>query len=121
MKTGKAYGFLRCSTPKEEIEAELPFIRNLSKTPSELRLSLREGIDNIGDSKLEPIITKARKDAMRYSIKATYAGATNKETADELSVIINQAYQSPLFFDEQFKGKIAYEENGEYVVTEIGK
>lgn len=42
-KNGKAYGFFDCEASKEAIESELPEIRNLVQTPSQLELSLMEG------------------------------------------------------------------------------
>ena len=42
---------------------------------------------------------QAKEEGMRYVLSATYRGATNKKTADELASIMNQAYQSPLYKD----------------------
>lgn len=118
MKQGKAYGIFDCSASKEQIEAELPTVRRLTKIPSKLELSLIEGVDSLRgvDSRLDPIIENAKKAGMRYILEATYPNAINRETADELSAVLNQAYQSPLYQEgEKFRGAIVYEENREYV------
>lgn len=116
MKTGKAYGFFNCRASREEIEAELPAFRDLAQTPSELELSLTEGMDELKRvSDLIPIVKKAEKAGMRYAMEATYPNATNKKTADELSAILNQAYQALYEKGEEFRGEIAYKEKGEYV------
>jgi hypothetical protein len=115
---GKAYGFFDCKASKAEIEAELPTIRELMQTPSALELSLVEGPENVsGDDRLKLIAKAANR--MRYGIEATYRGATNRATADELAMILDQAYQSPLYQEgEQFRGEIVFEENGSYRVRE---
>ncbi len=49
-------------------------------------------------------------------LQATYPNGTNRDTADKVASILNQAHQSPLYeAREPFKGAIVYEENGEYV------
>lgn len=122
MVIGKAYAFFNCNASKREIEAELPEIRNCVKTPSKLELFLTEGVENLNckeDVKLKEVIDYAKKDGMRYAMEAKYAGATNKQTADELASILNQAYQSPLYKDkEQFSGGIVYENKEKYVFRE---
>ena len=142
MKNGIAYGFFDCKASKEEIEAELPTIRDLTETPSKLELTLMEGIDGLkGDSKLRAAYEKAKSNIifsssmsfleriekrqeiegsnLRYIIKATSPNETGKRTADELTGILSQAYQSPLYEEEEyFRGSVFYEENGEYVSRE---
>jgi hypothetical protein len=119
-KEGKAYGFFHCDASKEAIESELPAIRKLVKTPSKLELSLTEGMDNLkGDSKLKALAQEAKQDGINYVLEATYSNASNKQAADEVAGIINQAYQLPLYKKgEQFKGGIAYEDKGNYVFRE---
>lgn len=129
---GKAYAFFNCNASKNEIEAELPTIRKLTQTPNQLEISLTENVNELkGDqnllkfigqnkvypifpSKLKALIVNAQTIKMidlRYVLKAKYPKATNKATADELGMILNQAYQSPLYQDEEpFIGKIVYKE-----------
>ena len=42
---GKAYGFFDCDASIGEIEGKLPLIREVGKVPTELNLSLYEGMD----------------------------------------------------------------------------
>jgi hypothetical protein len=114
---GKAYAFFYCKASKVEIEAELPTIRELVRTPSKLELSLTEGTDNTqGDEKLKALAQEANQAGLNYMLHATYPNATNKKTADEVAAILNQAYQSPLYADkEEFRGDIVYKEKDEYV------
>lgn len=114
---GKAYGFFYCNASKSAIESELPAIRKMVKTPSKLELSLTEGMDNLkGDSKLMALAQEAKQDGINYVLEATYSNASNKQAADEVAGILNQAYQSPLYKNkEQFKGAVVYEDKGEYV------
>jgi hypothetical protein len=122
MTIGKAYAFFDCNASKKEIETELPTIRELVKTPSKLELFLAEGVENLNygeDVKLKEIVNRAKNDGMKYVMEAKYAGATNKQTADEVAGILNQAYQSPLYKDkEQFSGEIVYENKGKYIFRE---
>ena len=112
----KAYGFFNCNASKETIEAELPAIRTLVKTPSELELKLIEGTENLkGDSQLMSLAKEAKDSGIKYVLEATYTGATNKQTANETAAVLNQAYQSPLYKKgEQFCGDIIYKDNGNY-------
>lgn len=114
---GRAYGFFYCGASKQEIETELPTIRELVKTPSQLELSLMEGMDNIkGDKGLTALAQEAKQDGINYMLQATYPNGTNKDTADEVASVLNQACQSPLYkAKEPFKGAIVYEEKGKYV------
>ena len=114
---GEAYGFFYCDASKQEIETELPKIRELVRTPYQLELSLIEGMDNIkGDEKLTALAQEAKQYGINYILKATYPNKTNKDTAAEVAPILNQLYQSPLYeTNAPFKGAIVHEENGEYV------
>ena len=119
-ESGKAYAFFNCSASIEAIEEELPLIRECVRTPSNLELALMEGTDNLkGDPKLLQIAREAKKAGIRYVFDATYQGGTNRQTADELAGILNQAYQSPLYQEgEQFSGEIVFREKGKYLFRE---
>ena len=114
---GKAYAFFDCNASKKEIEAELPTIRKCVKTPSNLELSLTEGVENLkGDNELMTLAKEAKEGGMKYVLEAKYEGSTNKQTADEVAGIMNQAYQTPLYQEgEQFRGAIVYQGIDKYV------
>lgn len=114
-KIGEAYGFFDCNAPKEEIQAELPIIRKIVNSPSQLEISLVRGMDNImGDKRLTALAQEAEQKGRNYMLQATYNG-THKDAADEVASILNQAYQSHLYrAKEKFNGAIAYEEKGKY-------
>jgi hypothetical protein len=116
-KTGKAYAFFDCNASKGEIEQEIPFIRECVKTPNALELSLMEGVDTLtGDSQLLQIAKEAKDAGIKYEMEATYPNESNKKTADELSSVLNQAYQSPLYQQgEPFRGAIFYKHGEKYV------
>ena len=113
---GKAYGFFDCRYSKEAIEEEVPSIRELVNTPSELELSLIEGVENLtGNHKLRPIIRDAQEAGLKYVLEATLPRASNRTTADKLAAILNQAYNTPLYDQRKpFSAAIVYEENGQY-------
>jgi len=131
---GRAYAFFDCRASKEQIEAELPTIRQCVKTPSKLELSLTEGVCKfmgtsilgrkalVGrpiDTQLRDVAKEAKDSGMRYVLEAKYEGATNKQTADEVASVMNQAYQSPLYQKgEQFRGEVVYNERGKYIFRE---
>ena len=116
-KVGKAYGFFYCNASKQEVETELPTIRKLVKTPSQLELSLIEGMDNIrGNERLTALAQEAKQDGINYMLQASYPNGTNRDTADEVASILSQAYQSPLYkTNAPFNGAIVYEEKGKYI------
>jgi hypothetical protein len=133
-KIGKAYAFFYCKASKKQIEAEIPPIRECVRTPSKLELSLTEGVYKfmgtrilgrkalVGepiDTQLRDIAKEAKESGMRYVLEAKYEGATNEQTADELSSILNQVYQSPLYQEgEEFRGGIVYQDMGKYIFRE---
>jgi len=70
-----------------------------------------------GDEKLIAIAQEAKQNSINYALQATHPSGTNKDTADEVASILNQAYQSPLYeANAEFFGKIFYEEKGDYVL-----
>ncbi len=68
---GRAYGFFYCRASKLEIEAELPTIREMIRTPPSLELFLIEGMDNVkGDERLTAIAQEAKQDGINYLLQA---------------------------------------------------
>jgi hypothetical protein len=121
---GKAYGFFDCRASKEEIETELPAIRESTKVPAELRLSLYEGMDGFmndikDDPELVDLTKRAETAGMRYVLDATLPCAGNETTADEVAAVLIQVYQTPFFRNrEEFRGEIAYKQDGKYLFRE---
>ena len=119
--SGEAYAFFDCMASKEKIEGELQPIRIVTKSPSQLELSLTEGInpESFDHPELVEIAQDAKGAGIRYVMKAGCGNASNKTIADELAIILNQAYQSPLYENgEEFRGGIFYEDKGHYVARE---
>lgn len=117
---GQAYAFFDCTTSKREIEGEIPTIRDLTQVPNELELHLTEGTTSFREEgELKQLMGEAREAGMRYVMKAQYPTATNRQAADELAAVLNQAYQSPLFRKgEPFRGAIFYNDQNRYVARE---
>lgn len=113
--TGKAYAFFNCSASKEEIEAELPTIREYARTPEELDLSLVEGMNNLesrakqrNDTKLLSLAQGAGRAGRRYCLEGTYPNSDNLSTATELKDVLNTAYASDLFPEGKFHREVLY-------------
>ncbi len=120
-KVGEAYAFFDCEASKKDIEKVLPSIRKAVRTPSQLELSLIEGINpgSFDDAELTSIAQEAKDAGIKYLMQAKYCNATNHQTADELAPILNQAYQSQLYQEgEQFRGAIFYKEGGRFLTRE---
>lgn len=108
---GEAYTFFDCKASREEIEKELPTIRQISNTPDELELYLTQEInpDNFRHPELREVAKQAKKAGIKYSIKANYVNATNEKTASELTDIMRNAYASPLYAKgEDFRCRVLY-------------
>jgi hypothetical protein len=118
--TGKAYAFFNCNRKVEDIEAELPTIRRLVKTPKNLELTLIDGTENLkGDKELMALANEARSQGIRYLLQAKAPKLDNKHTAYALTRILNQAYQSPLYEDrEAFSGAVVYRDRSKYKFME---
>ena len=115
---GRAYAFFNCRTVIDEIRQELPVIRKRVETPVRLRLTLEELSSESAKREgptLREILTQARQSGIRYFMEARSPGQDNKATAVELSAILNQIYQTPLYEDgEEFTGAVVYKERGAY-------
>ena len=116
---GKAYAFFNCNASREQIEAELPKIRHVTRTPSKLELTLFDKAEVFNIFKQEKgikAIAKETQEAGRqYILQAKYPGKSNPETADQVAGILNQAYQSPLYQEgESFIRDILYKHKGQY-------
>jgi hypothetical protein len=125
---GEAYAFFDCNATMAQITQEIPTIRNLVSTPRRLKLYLTERTLSVIsphslDHELLEIALEAL-DAKRANIRYVLAARslpnmTNRQTADELATILNQAYQSPLYQEgEEFRGEIVFEERGRYIFRE---
>ena len=120
-QVGEAYAFFNCEASRPEIEREIVDIRRVIGTPNQLELTLTEGINqkSFKHPELREIAHDAKDAGIRYSLRGRYQNASNKQTADEVASVLNQAYQSPLYKDkEEFRGGIFYDENGSYVERE---
>lgn len=118
---GEAYGFFYCSASKPEIEAEFPEIRKRVDTPSQLELSLIEGMDKVrGDNELIDLAQEAKSIGMNYMLHLRYPYGTNQDTADVAERILNQTYMSTLYQEgARFRASIVYKEKGEYVFRNL--
>ena len=120
---GKAYGFIKCDKPKAQIEALLPQIRENARTPSNLELSVIEGIERVkGDELLHRTVIRdlSEEGQCNYVFEAQLNGADNETTARELKDIFNASYNSPLFVPRpsEFYGTVMYRQGNEYLEVE---
>ena len=111
MTTGTAYAFFNCRASQREIERELPTIRKLAETPSDLELQVIEGTENIeGSEGLREIAQQAAEAGNRYAIEACHPSASNREVAGEVAGVVNVMYSSDLYApEEDFSGADVYE------------
>lgn len=111
--------FFDCNASGKEIEKEIPYIRDAVRTPKHLKLALIDAVIPelySRNSELESIAQDAADAGIKYSLLAKCSTLSNSQTADEVAGILNQAYQSPLYQEgEDFRGKIFYKANSEYV------
>ena len=135
-KEGKAYAFFDCRYSKGQIEAELPKIREMVETPSELELDLTENPEKIrGNRELAEALEVAQRIDLnripadqrkgvnvtyRYVLQAKYPHKKNDAAATKLVSIMNGAYMSTPLWEqgEDFFGRIIYKHKGAYVAAE---
>ncbi len=134
---GKAYAFFDCDASKKQIEESMPQIRQDARTPRGLQMLLHEGISDLKlDKTLAEqiqypddyrVVSSKRQvfeqeskplSSMRYTLVASYTGASNEDVANELGDITNIIHTR--FNRDQgiFRGAIVYEKNGEYHLRE---
>ena len=106
---GRAYAFFDYGTSKKQIEAELPKLLHVTKTPSKLELSLFDSVEAFNethsDPELKALAEEASEAGTRYILKAEYRGGDNQETASHVAGVLNQAYHSPLRPEEASYGE----------------
>lgn len=112
---GTARAFFNCNAKQNVIRREIKNIRLMVEVPDAVRLTLGaiKKVHPHNDLLLSDEIKNALAYNIKYSLKATYPGATNEAAAVELVAIMNQAYQSPLYNKgDYFVGQIFYEKGG---------
>ncbi|MFH1445227.1 MAG: hypothetical protein ABIF08_01970 [Nanoarchaeota archaeon] len=120
MEIGRAYGFFKCTTKADEIESLILKIRKTAEIPEGVNFYLFEDINRVKEDlpSMDPEMFSYLSE-FDYVLKTEYVGVSNRKTADETLLILNQTYQSDLFTEgEDFYGEIVFEENGEYVLSE---
>jgi len=121
---GRAFAFFNCNASEDAISKEILNIMGAVNTPKTLELHLSNYANNpfpgISDPNLLEVYQSAKESGMQYLLEArARPNLTNRQTADELSAILNQAYQSPLYRDgEEFAGGIVYKDRNGYTFRE---
>lgn len=126
-KQGRAYGFIECYAPKDELEASLreviPEIRT-PQGPKNLEFTLTNGVnpDALGkDQELRKIALEAKKcGRIHYTIEAR-SEMNNYETGQELGAAINQSAmlnQGWYGSGGETWSRIVYEDKGRYLDIE---
>ncbi|MBT4136254.1 hypothetical protein HOD75_02160 [archaeon] len=134
-KIGKAYAFFDSDASYEELERDMPEIRDYAQTSEGLQLLLHRGSSRLQVSDRPDTLTKEPKDyrvlssrlsggvarerksleRMDYVLEASCEGMSNERVAGELGDVLNTIYR---MYDEdsgQFNGAVVYEDNGEFV------
>tara|TARA_Y100000310_G_scaffold1902_1_gene2387 strand:+ start:2738 stop:3193 length:456 start_codon:yes stop_codon:yes gene_type:complete len=131
---GTAYGFFDCEAPKERIKELLPDISSDVNTPSDMELSLEEGIEGIkGNSELMTCYNNVRSNIIfpsgmdiskrieirkriatdvRYVMEANLVGVTNEAAANELNDILNCISHMSDLYEGAFRGAVVYKDDG---------
>ena len=124
---GKAYGFIECYAPKEELQRSLaeviPSVRS-PKGPKNLEFTLTESVNPdtfIADPELHRIATEARDcGKIHYTIQAR-SEMDNYQTGLELGTAIAQSamsHQNWYGRDGETYSRILYEKDGKYLDIE---
>lgn len=141
VQTGEAYAFFNCSASKEELNSEIPAIREEAQIPGNLELTLTTTkelekaentdprlLDYIRNNQMYSTFSENRRELkavaqpyrmtdLTYVLKARYANKTNDEAAMQLGDAMNQVYRTHGNDegDEVFTAEIVgKDENGEY-------
>lgn len=116
-KEGSAYAFFYCNADYKQVARKLPDIKERTKSPSDLELSLTEveKIEEV-DEQLQPVLDEARGAKMNYMLKASMPNIGNKRVADELDAIMINVYASQLYAKgEPLNAGIVYQRGERYV------
>ncbi len=94
---GIAYGFLNYGSDRTALETELGHARETSGTPSDLELTINEGVASLkGNPDIDELLAQAHRDEVddliegtEYVMTATY-GPSNLDAARELGHVFDQ-------------------------------
>ena len=122
MGKGRAYGFVHCDALKEEVQREMPALKEAGKI-SNLEIIvidtldlLRFERDEVSRKDIESLayfIESANDNDLNYVLRATISEQSNKEVARKLSHLLMQTSQSYLNRLSEIWGKVIYKnENG---------
>ena len=122
MEYGTAYGFFDSGMSKREISEILPDVFHMTGSKLEFILTDNEALAGIQariDPDLSALALQAKEVGLKYVLQATKAGLDNKAAANELSVVMNQMYQSPINNDGSNPDwKIVYKVDDKYAFRE---
>ncbi|HIH25717.1 hypothetical protein J4476_03355 [Candidatus Woesearchaeota archaeon] len=103
---GKAYALFDCPKDIDDIKTEVFSIRRIIETPSYLEVLIFSRKDFVSGPVLSSI---AEKLGFPYVAEVAFPLHSNKDAADELASMLNQASNSPLYDNpEDFRGEIIY-------------
>jgi hypothetical protein len=121
MAHGEAYAFFEYLGKQDDLEKELPTMRRLAQTPSQLELvlkktdALRTGV--ILDTELLKMADYAKEDHMEYVLHARQENTPNKVVSGRLGNLMNMLYASPLYERaESFSAEVVHKEGNKYVL-----
>ncbi|MGV8176725.1 MAG: hypothetical protein ACP5NX_02930 [Candidatus Bilamarchaeaceae archaeon] len=121
-RIGVAYAFFACSAKPAEVKNELGDIRRTVKTPVEVEtiLTHRPARDET-DARICMIHAEAKLNTLDYMLTVRFPGQSNKNACEEARAIMNQAYQSPLYGEnDPFKGMLVFKSGRGYSIERAG-
>lgn len=119
---GVAYAFFACNAKPAEVRNELGYIRHMVKTPGEVEtiLAHRPARDET-DARIGMIHAEAKLNALDYMLTVRFPGQSNRNACEEARAILNQAYQSPLYDEnDPFRGMLVFKSGRGYSIERAG-
>ena len=111
---GTAYAFFAGPQDPDKLTDELPYIRQLIRTPDDVDVEVIHGTYSPSDTALSRIAHSANEAGMKYVMKVILEGE-HERASDETAVILNQACNSHLYREgEQFRGEIVHPSGRRY-------
>ena len=116
---GRAVGFFNSYQSRKAVKYYLPLIEQCTEMPAEVKVKTTSAAKLKRNKRWRKIATDAHLNGERHVIKGRCAGCDGEGVAIEIKQILNQAYQSPLYKEEdEFRGSVHYIE-GRGIVTYV--
>ena len=113
---GRAVGFFNSRSSAKAVKYYLPIIEEMTEKPKEVKIKRTSAAKMKRNRLLRKAASDAHGQGAMHALKGSCQAADGEAVAIEIKTILKQAYQSPLYKeDDEFRGSVHYRERRCYI------